>query len=41
MLALMFNKTVYYGNKALEINVDHGFVYDNSKEMEIFKGDYQ
>lgn len=37
----LFDETVYYSNKALEINLEHDFVYDNLMEMEIFKGNYQ
>lgn len=36
----LFEYTVYYSKKALEINGDHGFAYNNLKEMELSQGHF-
>ena len=37
----LFDYSEYYSNKALEINASHTFVYDNLKDMEVYKGNYK
>ena len=36
----LFEYSIYYGDKGLEINADHPFIHDKLKEMEYFKGNY-
>lgn len=36
----LFEHTIYYSRKALEINADHIFVYDNLLDMELYRGNY-